>query len=310
MLKVKRGWLGVLALGIWSAFGAAQSKSFQIAYNVCVDVKADNYDVFLMDLDGSNVRQLTHWKGVDWVYAAYQDRLFVISDRGAQHRKYHLYEINVSTGKMRQITSFLLEDSWLNTRRSGSELVVSSSKDGADHELYIINRQGDVLERLTENEDYENDPHFSPDGKFLVYRSKASGVDELWLKNLVNGERQQLTHFPKEPGAKKRYGYHAGPPFWVPNQQKISFTSMRSGKHSLYTIKPDGSELNLLVDMPGEQVYHSWSSDGRFLGFDSTDQAGHFNVYLMDAKTKKIKQLTNGERIEQAPVFVELTAKP
>lgn len=296
-----------LAIAGMNLLALEPSDSLRITYNVCVDVEADNYEVFVMDLDGTGKKNISNWKGVDWVYAAYGDRIFFISDRASDHRKYHLYEMDCNGENLRQITEFLLEDSWLDTRKNGQELIVSGKKDGARHDLFLIDRQGLVIKRVTENQVYENDPSFSPDGSHIVYRSKASGIDELWVMELALGKTYQLTHYSEDANGQERYGYHAGPPFWEPTKNIISFASMRGGRHQLYTIKPDGSDLKLLVDFPGEQVYHAWSPDGEWLAFDSKNEEGHYNIYLLKVATKGITQLTHSPQIEQAPVFVQST---
>jgi hypothetical protein len=46
----------------------------------------------VMELDGSNSRNLTEHPAVDWVYATHGDRMFLVSDRDDEKRKHHLYE--------------------------------------------------------------------------------------------------------------------------------------------------------------------------------------------------------------------------
>ncbi|MDP2884948.1 MAG: hypothetical protein Q8P51_08020 [Ignavibacteria bacterium] len=50
------------------------SPAYYIAYNVLVDSKTDNYDVFAINLDGSNKRNITNHKDLAWTYYAWKER--------------------------------------------------------------------------------------------------------------------------------------------------------------------------------------------------------------------------------------------
>jgi len=92
------------------------SPTYRIAYNVFHDEEADDYEVFIMELDGSRKRNLTEHPAVDWVYTAHGDRMFMVSDRDDEKRKYHLYEMGPDGGEPRRMTEFRVRDSWLGTR--------------------------------------------------------------------------------------------------------------------------------------------------------------------------------------------------
>ena len=61
----------------------------------------------------------------------------------------------------------------------------------------------------------------------------------------------------------------------------------KAEKNQAEKIKP---EKNLTND-PGEDTYPTWSPDGKRIAFTST-RGGNFNIYLMDADGKNLKQLT------------------
>jgi hypothetical protein len=63
-----------------------QAVPYKIAYNVLVDDEIYIYDVFTMNPDGSEKRNITKTPGVEWVYSAYEDRLYVFSDRDTCRR--------------------------------------------------------------------------------------------------------------------------------------------------------------------------------------------------------------------------------
>jgi len=284
---------------------AAKKYSLKIAYNVLYDEENDDYEIFIMNMDGTEKKNISNWKGVDWVYYAYEDKLYFLSDRDTSHRKYFLYEMDADGNNIRKITNFLLEDSWLSSRNTGNEFVVSSFKDGKRHELYIIDKNGNEIMRLSNNDIYENDPCFSPDGNQIVFRSRQSGIDELWIMDANGANRRQLTHYPENDSTGGEHFYHAGPPFWEPNRNIISYSSKQNGNYSIFTIKPDGSNLLQITSDEFDEVYHTWSPDGNWIAFDRKSGPNNYDICLMRSDGSDIRQLTTNERYDQAPVFVK-----
>lgn len=274
-----------------------------IAYNVLHDEEADDWEVFVMEPDGSGKRNITSHPAVDWAYTDHDGRLALVSDRDDERRKLHLYEMGADGSDIRMITEFRVRDSWLDLRADGSAMVIASEKDGTP-DLYIIDRQGNEIRRLTDDEVYDNDPIFSPDGSRVVWRSRRSGTDELWLMDLETGATRQLTHFPGDDPAAGEHAYHAGPPRWVPGKDLISFCSKRGGRYSIYTIHSDGTGLERLPLGENDRIYHDWSPDGRYLAFDGTDGQENYDVYIRDMETGEMRRLTDDPTYEQGPVFV------
>lgn len=273
----------------------------KIAYNV--NVGDGNYEIFVMNLDGTDQKNISNSKSIDWVYYAYKDKLYFVSDRDSTRRKYFLYEMDADGGNVRKITNFIVEDSWVTSRKNATEFVVSSPKDGKRNELYLIDSNGKELKRLTNDDIYDNDPAFSPNGKQIVFRSKRSEYDELWIMDDNGGNLRRLTHYPKDEPEDKG-AYHASAPFWEPNRNIISFASKQKGNYSIFTIKPDGTGLKQITTGKLDEMWHSWSPDGKWIAYDGTDDQGNYDIYLMHLDKGDPKRLTNDKRSEMAPVIV------
>ncbi len=96
-------------------------------------------------------------------------------------------------------------------------------------------------------------PQFSPDGRLLAYVSDADGWQQLYVHDLVSGERRQLTHQPAEHGLPawiqglRTYGFD-------PSGQRIYFLRNQNHLVSLWQINlKSGDELRLAV---GEEYTH------------------------------------------------------
>ena len=60
-------------------------------------------------------------------------------------------------------------------------------------DVWAINTDGTGLRRLTRSPWPEFDPSWSPDGRFIAYRSEPHEYPELWVMNADGSEQHRLT---------------------------------------------------------------------------------------------------------------------
>lgn len=296
----------------WAGGGNA---GLRIAYNVLLDSVKDDYEIFVMDLDGSNRRNISNREGVDWVYHASGDRIYFVSDRDTARRMYFLYSMDADGKDVRKLCPFRLEDSWLSARKGGAEIVVSGRKDGMRFTLYIIDSSGAVVRQLTsDTTQFFNDPAFSPDGGEIVFRHRPKKrdrtmFDELWIMRDDGSGMRQLTRYPAADTTADWGEYHAGAPVWEPNRNLISYMSKRNGNYSIFAINPDGTGERQLTPDGFNEGWHAWSPDGTMIVYDgSPPDQREFDIYVMNADGTGVRKFTSLHRIEQAPVFVRAPA--
>ncbi|MFN0173637.1 MAG: TolB family protein [Saprospiraceae bacterium] len=292
-------------------------KTFQnlkIACNILETRDNGYYEVYVMNIDGTAKTNVTRHPDVAWTYQAWDDKLFFISDRDTCARCYFLYESDADGNYLRKISDLQLEDSWMDTRHNGKEFIVSGRIGKMiRHQLYLINsKSGSFRQITTDTTAIYSDPCFSPNGKQIVYRHKKNRRDryekaELWIMNTDGtGLPRQLTHYPPSDTTAKWHDYHAGPPHWNAQAGFITYQSLQGGKYSIYAITPDGKQNFKLADFPLEAGWHDWSPDGKWLAMDMFDhEQTQFDIWLWNRKTKELRQLTNSQKFEQSPVFVQ-----
>lgn len=300
----------------YTCINAQPQTDYWIAYNVQVDGKADDYDVFGMELDGSKKRNISNHKDVAWTYYAYGKTLYFISDKDTCRRCYFLYATDDGGKTVRKVADLRLEDSWMSSRNNGSEMVVTGRIGTAvRQQLFLMDVKSGVYKQVTNDTSaMYGDPVFSPDGKTIVYRHRKEKRNrnekaELWMMNLETGETHQLTHYPDSDTTAAWHAYHAGPPRWHPTENFISYQSFQHGMYSLYAITPDGKKQWKLLDtVATDQGWHDWSDDGKWLAFEGFDpKQTQYDIYLMNWKTKELKKLTDSMyKYQQSPVFVRV----
>ena len=119
------------------------------------------------------------------------------------------------------------------------------------------------------------DPQISPDGTRAVWVQSHADEDrlkpesQLWIYDVDDYRTRQLT-----TGARQH-----GSPRWSPNGDDIAFTSVRDGKHGIYTIRPSGGEAVLQTTHPTPPGELAWAPHGIQLAFtapfDPDNPDGH-----------------------------------
>ncbi|MFI5386166.1 MAG: DPP IV N-terminal domain-containing protein, partial [Fimbriimonadales bacterium] len=142
-------------------------------------------------------------------------------------------------------------------------------------------------------------PAMSPDGAKIVFGWNKTGERKLdiWVMDFPAGEPRMIvqsstiTDLPKQDDtrdelAKKEqelYDGGAGGYQWSPDSKEIMF----SYKGRVWTMNPDGANLQPMFDSNEGIGGAQYSPDGKYVGFL---QGG--NLYRIDRKTGKVKQLT------------------
>ena len=288
---------------------------YAIAYNIAVKDSAgkSNYEVFVMNMDGSNARNISNNPDVAWTYRAYKKDLYFISDRDTCYRCFFLYKTDYSGKKLKKISDLQLEDSWMDTRNNGKEMIVSG-RIGKDirYQLFLMDLETGAYKQIThDTAAMHSDPAFSPDGKQVAFVYKKNKRDasqnaELYLMNMDGSNLQQLTFYPQDNISRNTPGYKAGATHWHPTENFISYISLQDGKHSIFAVTPDGKKQWKLTGNHFPEGWHDWSSDGQWLAFDmSKENETQYHIMLMNWKTKEVKQLTDSTyKYHQSPVFI------
>lgn len=292
---------------------SAQDPKLKIAYNVLEDSAKDNYDIYIMNMDGTGQKNITNTPGVEWTYHTYKDRIFFISDRDTCHRCFFLYEMDARGDNLRKLSDLQLEDSWMSSRKDGGEmLVLGRIGKQVRAQLFLLDLKNGTHVQLTNDTiSTKRDPMFLPGGREFVLAFRPDKTqrrvvpDELWKMNLDGTNRIQLTHFPKWDTITRWYEYHAGPPQWNNKEAFISYISSRNGVHQIFAVTPDGKKSWQITNDKEGCGWHSWSPDGEWLVMDKAT-GRNYDIFLMNYKTGNISQLTSGRKFEQAPVFVEI----
>jgi TolB protein len=305
---------------------AISQQQYKIVYNVLEDREKDNSDIYSMNMDGSDKKNITNTPGVEWVYYAYEDKVYYISDKDTCHRCYFLYEMDADGNNKRKISDLQLEDSWMSRYdiATGEHmLVMGRIGKTVRNQLFLVNIRDGTYKQITDDTvSTKRDPLFISVWKIIVMAFRPDKTlrrlvpDELWRFSFdskadvgipFGTRKKQLTCYPKDDTTAQWFEYHAGPPQWNSKHKFISYLSKQKGQNQIYAITPNGKKQWQITSGELGSGWHSWSSDGEWLVMDKTNkEENSYDIYLMNYKTKKTVQLTNDTKFEQAPVLVEI----
>lgn len=245
-------------------------------------------EIWVMDPDGSNQRQVTHYNSVSTMPAVSPDGRILAFTTYARGNPRILLQ-SLETG--RQLPFYNPVSSMVGTPSftpDGQRIVFSASVDGWP-QIHIANADGSGLRRLSFVRAIEVEPKVNPKtGAEIVFVSGRGGPHQIYRMNLEGGDVRRLT---------EGEGY-ASNPSWHPDGQHIAFAWTRGyapGNFNVFIMDVATGRFDQLTHGTGRNENPSWAPDGRHIVFSST-RSGTPQIYTMLADGTQLRQLTTQGR--------------
>lgn len=237
-------------------------------------------EIFYSHLDGSEKRQVTDNRTINlspsWgangrtiLYSSFQDRGQTLYLRDLPSGKDLRFN---PPGAGRFLGGKLSPD---------GQMVVATYESGGNSNLYLLDRNGNVTRRLTQDPGIEVSPAWSPDGKQIVYVSDRSGSPQIFVLDIQSGNTRRVTYS----------GSYNTSPEWSPKGDRMVYTGRVGSKFAIFTIPAEGGEPRKLTSEAFDSEDPTWSPDGRFIAF-SSNRAGRYHLYVMQASGENQRRLT------------------
>lgn len=205
--------------------------------------------------------------------------------------------LEVDTGTGREIAIPLEQAPILDAIVSpdGRQIAYSFSTAIDGNDIWIVNRDGSGVHKLVKQAALQHEPAWSADGAFVYFLSGDGGqAHDIWRVRLTDQTSEQLT-----VGALYHFDVAVAP------DGTLAYSSNRDGNYELYLQAigetPRRSPERLTND-PALDARPSFSPNGQALVFEST-RSGAPQIWLMDLRSRKVRQLTNHELGARAPAW-------
>jgi len=227
-------------------------------------------EIYVMDYDGANVRQLTRLHSITLLPKWSPDGKW-IAFNSYKAGNPDAYLMDSDGGNIQDLSNRQGLNTSPNWSPDGKTLALTMSR-GGDPELYLIERSGRIVRRLTYSPGVDTSPSFSPNGQQIVFISDRAGTPELYVMDITGANIQRLT-----------YGQWVDAPAWSPRGDGIAYERQRSqGRYDVYMIDSAGKNNHVISEAGARNENPTWSPDGRFLAYAS-DRDGTGKICTMGA---------------------------
>jgi TolB protein len=261
--------------------GIAETKIYFIS------TRTGTKEVWVMDYDGQNQRQITHLGTISISPRISPDNsrlAFASLGRDGWTIRMYSLELNrfvafpgATEGGSNQSPAWTAD---------GSKIAFSSSRSG-NPEIWLADSTGGNLHKLTAFKGPNVAPTFNPrTGSQIAWVSGRTGLPQIYTMDIDGSNVQRITD-----------GGYAVSPSWSPNGQLLAFSWNRKygpgdpGGDDIHVIDLASKDYLQVTHESGSNDFPSWSPDGRHIVFQRTI-AGRTQIWTMLADGTQQHQLT------------------
>jgi Tol biopolymer transport system component len=171
------------------------------------------------------------------------------------------------------------------------------------------NRLAPTLKKLTFGPGLEDEPAWSPDGKFLAYTTDERGNSDVVVQPIAGGEPLRIAGSDADEAQ----------PAWSPDGSKIAFVSAQDRGGRLHHLLAAGALTAFLAGRGGDVFvapalggsaaklvengyFPAWSPDGKKIVF-SSERAGKWDLWVVSSEGGTPQRLTDDTSIDYQPAW-------
>jgi dipeptidyl aminopeptidase/acylaminoacyl peptidase len=170
----------------------------------------------------------------------------------------------------------------------GKELVYASNTDknperSTNSDLFLVSTAGGEAKRITTRTGADTSPLYSPDGKWIAYRSQArnsyeSDLLELWLYDRAAGTSKRIA---------STFNDWIESAVWSPDSKSLLITAGVKARHVIYEVTLDGKTTQVTTSGSADSV--TMSPDRKTLYFSMSTLQRPSDIYSMTRSGKPVR---------------------
>lgn len=277
------------AADILAIFGGKSLVGTRIVF---VSDRSGSKEIWVMNWDGTDQRQLTHYGSISTFPSASPDGHTVAFTTYASGSPL-IQMFSLDTGrKLPFYNQRASMNAFVTFTPDSKRIIFSSTAGGGPAQLYMANVDGSGLHRLTASGAIEVEPKINPKtGSDLVDVSGRSGLPQVYHMSLEGTDVQRLSAGTGE----------ATNPSWSPDGDHIAFAWTRGfepGNYNIFIMDIASQQVTQLTTNEGRNENPSWAPDGAHIVYASK-RGRQSQIWVMNADGSgkhAITQIGNNEK--------------
>ncbi len=219
------------------AYPSVSTDGKKIAYTSDIN---GYWQIMVMDWDGKNKIQLTD----DPIRSGYPTWSFdgrYIFYEVYKDGDWEIYRMNSDGSNRKRLTFNAGADDWHPFAHPYKDKVIFESGSPGHEGIYIMDDDGDNIERISEGSARKRIPCMSVDGEYILFMGYEENLEFVYIMD-ENGE-----NIRKISDRRK-----SGHPFISPDNSIIAFEASVDGQNEIFIINLDGSGETRITSIPGD----------------------------------------------------------
>lgn len=234
-----------------------------------------DFEIYIINVDGSNLQQLTNNSNIDDKYPAVSPDgrriAFQAKSNAERDSGWEIYVMDIDGRNQTRLTS---DSNWdrLPTWSPDGRQIAFISDRGGQFAVYVMDANGQNVRQATNTG--ERDGHVSWSVNNQLAWNTGGDSSKTWRIVTSNADGRNLQQVA---------GNGNWSPEWSPDGRSIVFVSSRIGgdtNPAIFVMNDDGSNQRLVADGPGEDWGARWSNDGQYIIYTASPNSTD-SIYMI-----------------------------
>jgi TolB protein len=240
-------------------------------------------EIYIADYDGENQRRVTTQRSLN-ITSVWSPDARSIAYTSYRRGLPNIFISHIYEGTLEELTGNAGNNFLPSWSPDGTRIAFSSTRDGSGNsEIYVVNRDGTNVRRITNHPMADGSPTWSPSGTQIAFMSDRSGSPQIYVIS-ADGVGQ-----PRRITTAEAY---ADRPTWSPAPyNEIAYAARTGPGNDIKILDLATGQVMQLTFGEGTNESPSFSPNGRHIAFMST-RAGRHHIFTMSRDGRNVRQVT------------------